>query len=318
MSAIRQPGKVNEHTTLIDLGMYGFRGITALYLIEGKKRCLIDGGTRTEAGRLIKTLKSLGAFPPDMIVVTHPHHDHTQGIPAMRLAAAQQRRQIEVIASHDAIPLLADASFNDVFDFGPYEAIEDVTPVGDGDTIDLGGITLRVYSVPGHCTGHIALLDEQSRNLFVGDSIGIKLGDQTTVPPFMPPCWDPGAFRATVATLRQLDYRTMSLAHYGYIHGDEAKTILDEAVTTCDAWWDLFDRNAGRLDDAQFMVSAVMSEINPGVPDVRPVSMPLVVLFPLLQAWNRLLGKGPEAAASLLLRPTVEQLAIGYRMYQAA
>ncbi len=57
-----------------------------------------------------------------------------------------------------------------------------------------------------------------------------------------------------------------------------------------------------------------MREINPAVPDVRPVALPLTVLFPLLTAWNRLRGKGPEALTSLLLRPTVEQLAMGYRM----
>jgi glyoxylase-like metal-dependent hydrolase (beta-lactamase superfamily II) len=297
MTAIRQPGRINDHTTLIDLGMYGFRGITALYLIEGKKRCLIDGGTRTEAGRLIRALKSLDAFPPDVVITTHPHYDHAQGIPAMRRAAAQQQKRIEVVAARDAIPLLADASFNDVFGPGPYEAIEDVTPVDDGDTIDLGGITLRVHAVPGHCTGHIALLDEQGRNLFVGDSIGLKIGDQTTVPPLMPPCWDPDAFRATIASLKQVDYQTMCLAHYGYIFGSEAKTILDEAVATCDTWWDLFDRNAARLDDTGFMVSAVMKDINPAIPDVHPVSLPLVVLFPLLMAWNRMLGKGPQAAS---------------------
>jgi glyoxylase-like metal-dependent hydrolase (beta-lactamase superfamily II) len=289
MTAIRQPGKINDHTTLIDLGMYGFRGITALYLIEGRKRCLIDGGTATEAKRLIKTLRALQAFPPDVVVVTHPHYDHAQGIPAMRRAAAQQQKQIEVIASRDAVPLLADPSFNDVFTHGPYEAVEDVTPLGDGDTIDLGGITLRVYAVPGHCTGHIALLDEQARNLFAGDCIGLKLGDGTAIPPFMPPCWDPDAFRATIARLKQVDYQTISLAHYGMIYDSEARTILDEAVATFDTWWDLFDRNAARLDDLDFMVAAVMKEINPAVPDVSPVSFPLTVLFPLLTTWSRLI-----------------------------
>ena len=318
MTAIRKPGKVNGHTELIDLGMYGFRGITALYLIRGKKRCLIDGGTRTEAGRLIKALKSLDAFPPDMIIVTHPHYDHAQAIPAMRLEAARQQKQIEVVAARDAVPLLADPSFNDVFDHGPYEAVNDVTPVEDGDTIDAGGIPLRVYAVPGHCTGHIALLDEQTGNLFVGDSIGNKIGDHTAIPPFMPPTWDPDAFRATIATLKQVDYQSMCLAHYGYIYGSEARTILDEAVATCDTWWDLYRRNADKLADSSFITSVVMRELNPEVPDISPVSFPLVVLFPLLMAWNKLVGKGPQAVISLLLKPTVEQLADGYRMSHGA
>jgi glyoxylase-like metal-dependent hydrolase (beta-lactamase superfamily II) len=318
MTAIRKPGKIDDRTTLIDLGMYGFRGITALYLLEGRKRCLIDGGTATEAKRLIKMLTALGAFPPDVIVVTHPHYDHAQGIPTLRRLAAQQGKRIEVIAAREAVPLLADATFNSVFGPGPWEAIEDVTPVDEGDTIDLGGITLRVHAVPGHCTGHIALLDERAGNLFAGDSIGNKIGDGTAIPPFMPPCWDPSAFRATIARLKQVDYRAICLAHYGAISGDEAQTILDEAVVTCDAWWDLFDRNAARLDDLDYMVATVMKEINPAIPDVSPVSFPLTVLFPAMTAWNRLRGKGPEAITSLLLRPTVEQLALGYRMSQGS
>ena len=134
-------------------------------------------------------------------------------------------------------------------------------------------------------------------------------------PPFMPPCWDPDAFRATVAKLKQVDYETISLAHYGYICGPEARIILDEALATCDTWWNLFERHADRLDDVEFMVSAVMEEINPAVPDVRRVSFPLSVVFPLLTAWNRLMGRGPQAVASLLLKPTVDQLVTGYRMY---
>ena len=90
MSAIRQPGRVNENTTLIDIGMYGVAGATALYLIEGDRKCLIDGGTRTEARRIIKVLRQLDAFPPDIIMVTHSHYDHTQGIPIMRREAAKE------------------------------------------------------------------------------------------------------------------------------------------------------------------------------------------------------------------------------------
>lgn len=47
----------------------------------------------------------------------------------------------------------------------PFEAI------GEGDVIDLGGLKLEVYDLPGHTPGGIALLNRQDRILFVGDSI---------------------------------------------------------------------------------------------------------------------------------------------------
>jgi glyoxylase-like metal-dependent hydrolase (beta-lactamase superfamily II) len=40
----------------------------------------------------------------------------------------------------------------------------------DGDTIDLGGRTLKVISTPGHTPDSIALLDEKNGLLFTGDT----------------------------------------------------------------------------------------------------------------------------------------------------
>lgn len=315
MSAIRQPGRINENTTLIDIGMYGVAGVTAVYLIEGARKCLIDGGTRTEAPRLVKTLKGLDAFPPDIIIVTHAHYDHAQGVPILRKEAARQQRSIQVLASHETIPLLEDPSFNAVFDVGPCEKISDVTPLKEGDTVDLGDITLSIYEVPGHCQGQIAILDEKNKTIFVGDALGDKVGDHAFLPPFMPPSWDSGAFLSSINKLKQVDYDSLCLAHYGYIYGDEARSILDEAVSTCETWWQLFERNADKLDDAAYMVEAVMQEINPGTPEIRIISPKLKVLYGLMTGWSRLTGKTPPPLSSLLLRSILEQLAAGYRTY---
>jgi glyoxylase-like metal-dependent hydrolase (beta-lactamase superfamily II) len=127
MSAIRQSGKVNENTTLIDIGISDVNGITAVYLVEGIRKCLIDGGTRNDAPSMVKMLSKLGAFPPDLIIVTHPHWDHSQGITFMRQEASRLGKVIEVLASSEALPLLADVSFNDAFGSDPYEGIQDVT-----------------------------------------------------------------------------------------------------------------------------------------------------------------------------------------------
>ena len=87
MPILRQPGKINVNTTLIDVEWMRVPGILGMYLIEnddGSKKCLIDGGTGTEARRLVKKLEKLNAFPPDIIIITHSHFDHTQGIPYFR------------------------------------------------------------------------------------------------------------------------------------------------------------------------------------------------------------------------------------------
>lgn len=316
MSAIRQQGRINESTVLIDIGMYGVAGAAAVYLIEGDKKCLIDGGTRTEAYRLIKILRELGAFPPDMIIVTHSHYDHAQGIPILQREAAKVGKRIEVLASKQAIPLLEDQSWNEVLGAGPYEGVKNVTPLKEGDTVDLGKITLRIYEVPGHSKDHIAIVDEKNRNIFVGDAIGNKVADHMFLPPFMPPFWDPDAFLSTINKLKQIDYDSFCLAHFGYIYGDEAKHILDEALQVSETWWQLFDKNAEKLADIDYMLETVMGEINPGVPDIKMLSFKLKVLFALMTGWRKLARKGYQSVGVLLLRGILKQLAAGYKTYR--
>jgi glyoxylase-like metal-dependent hydrolase (beta-lactamase superfamily II) len=318
MSTIRQPGKINEDTTLIDIGMNGIYGIAAVYLVRGARTCLIDGGTRTEAPRLLKALRELDALPPDLIITTHPHWDHTQAIPSLRQEAVREGKAMEVMASHEAIPLLADASFNevlgDLFGQGPYESIRDVTPIKEGDTIDLGGVTLRIYEVPGHCRGHLAVLDERNRNFFVGDAIGLKLPDTIFVPPFTPPCWDPGAFLSSVNKLRQVSYETLCLAHFGFICGSEARSILDEAVETYHTWWQWYERHADRLSDTEYLLQAMREEINPGIPSIKPTSSASSIKLGLLTALGTITGRKTAILDRLAFRDPLRCLGIGYML----
>lgn len=46
-----------------------------------------------------------------------------------------------------------------------------ILDVEDGDVIDLGGIAIEVFSIPGHSPGSVAYLDRQDHVVFVGDQI---------------------------------------------------------------------------------------------------------------------------------------------------
>ncbi len=314
MTAIRTPGKINEDTWLIDIGMLGVYGVTAVYLIRGERTCLIDAGTRSEAPRLIKLLKALDAFPPDVVIITHPHYDHAQGLPVLQREASRVNQPIEILAGHDAILPLADPTFNDPFKRGPYQSIGDVRGVREGDALDLGGISLRFYDVPGHCCGHLAILDEKNRNLFVGDALGDKVADDLFLPPFMPPTWDAAAFLSSVSKLKPLDYATLCLSHFGCIGGSEAHSILDEAIATYRAWWEVYDRNAERLNDPDYLLKIIRQELNPGIPKIQPTSLGLQVLFNVVSAISTVVGKKTVLMDKVGFGDTCQQLAIGYRM----
>ena len=236
MTAIREEGRINRDTTLIDVEMLGQRGILAMYLIESGKKCLIDGGLSNQAQYLMGFLEKSDAFPPDIIILTHAHWDHTQAIPALRKKAEELGKKIEVMASEKAIPLLNDQSYNDIFNMGPYENIYNVTPLREGDIIDLHGITLKIFDVPGHSKEDIAILDEKNKNIFVGDAIGSKRTDGITSPAFMPPFFDKELYYESMNKLKNIDYGTLCLAHFGYIYGAEAKSILDEQLKTFNKW----------------------------------------------------------------------------------
>jgi len=290
-TAIRETGKVNENTTLLDINMMGVPGVTGLYLIESGKKCIIDGGTGTESRKIIRQLKDLNFFPPDMIIITHSHWDHTQAIPLMLKKAEREGKNIKIFASEKAIPNLRDQSFNDVFGVGPYTDIEaDINTLKENDTIDLNGITLEIFDVPGHMNDHIAILDTKNKNIFIGDALGDKVGDNFFIPAFMPPYWDKDAFLNSIEKLKKIDFNSISLAHFGYIYGDEAKNILDESVSVFETWWNLYEENVDKLDDIDYMINKIIDE------DILP---------------KIALKKFPE----MLVNGVITWLGSGYRIY---
>ena len=261
MPVIRKPGKINDDTTLIDANMMGVPGILSIYLIEAGKTCLIDVGTHIEARKTLKQLKELKMFPPDMIIATHSHWDHVQAIPFLCQRAKKEGKEIEILASAAAIPNLRDQSYNDVFEAGPFNNIEEkITPLKEGDIVDLDGIILKIFEAHGHMDDEIAILDEKNNNLFVGDVLGMKVADKVFVPPFMPPYWDQKAYLSSVDKIKKIEYETLSLNHFGYYYGNEAKSILDESLANTDQYWGDFEENIEHIEDIPYLIENVMKK----------------------------------------------------------
>ena len=86
------------------------------------------------------------------ILITHRHRDHTQGISGL--------------LDYSPVPVYGPES----------ELIPAIThPLGDGDSLALDGITLKIIAVPGHTWEHIAYLYEGTSVipplLFCGDAL---------------------------------------------------------------------------------------------------------------------------------------------------
>jgi len=251
-------GKILENTYLIDGKLAGIPQILSLYVVRGDKIALIDAGTSQSVEDVVNSLKNLGLFPVDYIVITHEHWDHTQG--AAPLIDAM-KGEVKVYASRIAKPLIEDPSKIEYdFGIGPVKPVKNVIPLDEGDVINLGGVELEVISTPGHTPGHIALYDKRNKNIFVGDSIGNKIDDTTFIPSHNPPWFNKEQFYSTLEKLSKINFNSICLGHYGCWNGADAKNILNEAKKVFENFWSFFEANKDKLDDINYLTKTLIQK----------------------------------------------------------
>ena len=320
MTHVGVPLELDSSTSIIDIGYFDAAGTSSIYLIKGERTCIIDTGTAAEVPTLCKGLREAKAYPPDIIALTHSHFDHCQGVPRLRELAGEEGKEIEVMASEAGVGLLADQSFNRVYDKkGRYEDIPDVTPLKEGDVIDLGGETLKVFNTPGHSNDHISFLHQESGRLYVGDSLGICLGDNSYVPPFFPANWNLEAFHDTIEKLKRIDFKQICLAHFGCISEAKSVNFLDFALEQTNNWWAIYEEaeKVGKIRDYDYLTEKLLKESGLTLPDIELLSAKLRIGLKLMNGVRRIRGKKPILAAQVLIHNyMIPWLSRGYRIYK--
>src|SRR5581483_2310296 len=102
-----------------------------------------------EAGPVEAALQKTGWRLTD-ILVTHHHHDHTDGIGALK-----QHHKCRVVAPRNEAQRIAHID----------------ETVGEGDTVTVGSLKGRVIDTPGHTLGHISYFVPADKLAFVGDTL---------------------------------------------------------------------------------------------------------------------------------------------------
>lgn len=102
-----------------------------------------------EAAPVEAALRTTGWRLSD-ILVTHHHADHTGGIAELK---ARHRCRVTAPRNEAARIPAVDAT------------------VGEGESVNVGGLTARVLETPGHTAGHISYVFDQDRLAFVGDTL---------------------------------------------------------------------------------------------------------------------------------------------------
>jgi glyoxylase-like metal-dependent hydrolase (beta-lactamase superfamily II) len=272
MTLIRKEGKINDHTFMIDALHKGISGGHAVYLLKSGDggTCLIDAGTKDSAKGIYEKLRALDAWPIDKIIFTHSHWDHTQGIGILRAKAAETGDAPEVFASEKAMPYLADQSYNICFgtDQAPYQNIDGVLGLKNGDPIDVGGdLTIKILDTPGHMVDHLSIWDENTGNIFVGDAFGMKWSDDLIVPNPNSHFWNEKDFLNSTDLIKSLHAKTICLAHFGCLSGGDAQSFLDDSVSFYGKWMEIFYKNSGRLEDISFLVDILLTELYQHLPE---------------------------------------------------
>ena len=96
-----------------------------------------------------------------LILLTHGHFDHVTGVP-------------EILARRPGLPVyLHPADRKDAEEGGGFTSgigrVDSMIPYGEGDTVTLGGLTIRVLHTPGHTPGSVTLMVGDV--LFTGDTL---------------------------------------------------------------------------------------------------------------------------------------------------
>jgi hydroxyacylglutathione hydrolase len=140
------------------------------YLFKGnKKNVLVDTALPSGAEPLANTLRTIGFSPSeiDIIVLTHEHFDHTGAVPSFGglPTVAAYPLAANKINLRDEFATL-ECAFGEKFT--PFEVNWEIV---EGTVIDTGFHRLRVVHTPGHSSGGISLVDENSGWLISGDTI---------------------------------------------------------------------------------------------------------------------------------------------------
>jgi glyoxylase-like metal-dependent hydrolase (beta-lactamase superfamily II) len=223
------------------------------------------------------------------------------------------------MASEKAIQNLKDQSWNKAFDEKrTFEDIDTVEPLQDGHVIDLGGIELQIIDISGHCEDDIALYEETSQTIFLGDALGYFIEDSLMFPPFMPPYWNKEGFYLAVEKIKSIQYKTLCLAHYGCLEADKSRTFPDKALQTYETWWHIFEEadKRGKLDDLKYLKDSLLRETGTHYPELEISKPSTRIMLSLVNTAKKFFGKKPINVAEVQLEGIIGWLAEGYKGYQ--
>ena len=166
----------------------GARNIASYLITTPEGHIMIDTGTKEMHDVVRANVAKLGFKLQEIKILLsgHAHFDHVQGHAAMKKATGAKVMAI----GEDARALSAGADLSPLGDEG-WDPVKVDRVLKDGDTVTLGGTTLRAVWTPGHtpgCTTWTTRTEEKGRAYSIvfqacgGPNAGVKLIGNTKFP----------------------------------------------------------------------------------------------------------------------------------------
>lgn len=265
MPWIIDEGKFNVNISLIDSNIFGESKSTCIYLIKGtKKTALIDATEPQGAEILIKKFQAMNILP-DILILTHSHWDHAAGTPIFQ----EKYPDIEVMVGKSGIGALKNPKkYNELYikDL-PFltewlEPIKGLTPLKEGDTIDLGDLELSIIETPGHSNCSISIFEPNQKVLFVGDSLGNLWTTKLIMPLIMAPEFSEENFLNTIDKVKTINYSVLAFPHFGFLTNSLAKNHPDKLKSSYVNWRDFFITKWNNNPSKSYVVKKFIEKLN--------------------------------------------------------
>ena len=240
----RKAGKVADHL------WYLGREEAGAYYLEGRNGAImINGAMSYILPDVLAQMNQFGLDPGKItkFLILHSHFDHVGIVPYFK----RTYPAIEVIASAPAWKIFAMPKAIEIMNsfsrmsakqVGAEEVLkaydlewrDDMTgiSVGEGGSIDLGGVTLTLMDTPGHSNCSITAYEPNIKAMFASDAAGIPYKD--TIFPSMNT--NVIQFLESLEKLKPLTVSYLCADHYGYITGEEAGKFIDLSLEAGHKW----------------------------------------------------------------------------------
>lgn len=265
---------------MLDTLHQGEPGVIAAYLLAGPAGlALVDVGPAATVRHLVAAIEIAGFQARDLrhLVLTHVHLDHAGAAGALVEMAPEARVYVHPRgAPHLVDPSRLVASARRIYGaemdhlWGAMAPVPQaqVQVLQDGDTIQVGGRTLRTLHTPGHAIHHIAYHDSVRDELFAGDVAGVALeGTAFVRPPTPPPDLSLEDWSASLERLRGLSLERIYLPHFGPV--TRVAEHLSELEHRLYQWGDLVLSGMRAGKDTNALVADLVAATEPALRQLR-------------------------------------------------